>query len=146
MADKDGPVLNADQNQNQNQNPNPNQNQNLNVVPDQNLPPNGNPQNPQPPLNPFLPNVLIAPGALQRPQLNWSYFKPKYAGKPDEDVAAHLLRTNDWMDTYKFQDHVKVQRFCLTLIGEARLWYESLRLINADWVGLQICSDGNTLR
>ena len=43
---------------------------------------------------------------------------------------------NDWMDTHDFQDEVKVQRFCLTLVGEARLWYESLRLINADWEGL----------
>ena len=31
----------------------------------------------------------------------------------------------------------KVQRFCLTLVGEARLWYESLRPINADWDDLQ---------
>ena len=41
------------------------------------------------------------------------------------------------MDTHKCPDQVKVQRFCLTLVGEARLWYESLRPINADWVGLQ---------
>ena len=41
------------------------------------------------------------------------------------------------MDTHAFQDHVKVQRFCLTLTGEARLWYESLRPINIDWLGLQ---------
>ena len=41
------------------------------------------------------------------------------------------------MDTHDFQDQVKVQRFCLTLVGEARLWYESLRPINADWEGLQ---------
>ena len=36
-----------------------------------------------------------------------------------------------------WMDQVKVQRFCLTLIGEARLWYKSLRPINADWDGLQ---------
>ena len=41
------------------------------------------------------------------------------------------------MDTHDFQDQVMVQRFCLTLVGEARLWYESLRPINADWEGLQ---------
>ena len=41
------------------------------------------------------------------------------------------------MDTHEFLDQVKVQRFCLTLAGEARLWYESLRPINVDWVGLQ---------
>ena len=38
---------------------------------------------------------------------------------------------------HDFQDNVKVQRFCLTLVGEARLWYELLRLINADWEELQ---------
>ena len=102
----------------------------------QNPPPN-DPFNPPPPHNPFLPNAPIAPGVPQRPQLNWSHFKPKYAGKPEEDVEAHLLRMNDWMDTYDFQDQVKVQRFCLTLVGEARLWYESLRPINADWEDLQ---------
>ena len=36
-----------------------------------------------------------------------------------------------------FFDGVKVQRFCLTLLGEARLWYQSLEPINVDWQGLQ---------
>ena len=71
--------------------------------------------------NPFLPNALIVSAVPQRPQLNWSHFKPKYAGKLEEDTEAHLLRTNDWMDTHDFQHHVKVQRFCLTLVGTARL-------------------------
>ena len=31
----------------------------------------------------------------------------------------------------------KVQRFCLTLLGEARLWYHSLEPINVDWYELQ---------
>ena len=53
-------------------------------------------------------------------------------------MEAHLLRTNDWVDTHKFLEQVKVQRFCLTLLAEARLWSKSLRLINVDWVGLQI--------
>ena len=60
------------------------------------------------------------------PQLNWSHFKPEFTGKPDEDVEAHLLGTNDWMDTHAFPEGVKVLRICLTLVGEARLWYESL--------------------
>ena len=71
------------------------------------------------------------------PPLNWSHFKPEFSGKPDKDAKAHLLRTNDWMDTHGFQDNIKVQRFCLTLKGEARLWYESLKLINVDQLGLQ---------
>ena len=41
------------------------------------------------------------------------------------------------MDTHAFPEGVKVQHFCLTLAGEARLWYESLRPINVDWLGLQ---------
>ena len=41
------------------------------------------------------------------------------------------------MDTHRFLDNDKVQRFCLALTGEARLWYKSLRPINTDWIGLQ---------
>ena len=48
-----------------------------------------------------------------------------------------MLRTKDWMAIHDFPDNVKVQRFCLTLVGEARLWYESLRPINAEWNDLQ---------
>ena len=89
------------------------------------------------------PNVLqlkyalkpIQPAAM--PQLNWSHFKPEFAGYPDEDAEAHLLRTNNWMDTHAFPESFKVQKLCLTLVGEARLWYESLRLIALDWNGLQ---------
>ena len=60
-------------------------------------------------------------------QLNWSHFKPDFfSGKPEEDVEAHLLRTNDWMTTDDFPEDQKVRRFCLTLLGESRLWYETL--------------------
>ena len=52
-------------------------------------------------------------------------------------MKAHLLRTDDWMDTHAFPEGVKIQRFCLTLVGEARLWYESFRPIALDWNGLQ---------
>ena len=68
------------------------------------------------------PNILPGPIANLQ-QLNWSYFKPEFAGKIDEDAEAHLLRTNDWMDTHNFPNDQKVRRFCLTLTGEARLWY-----------------------
>ena len=81
------------------------------------------PPAPQPPpvIHPVVP---MQPGPM--PQLNWSHFKPEFTGKPDEDAEAHLLRTNDWMDTHAFSEGVKVQRFCLALVCEARLWYESL--------------------
>ena len=36
-----------------------------------------------------------------------------------------------------FRKMIKVHRFCLTLTGEARLWYESLRMNNTDWIELQ---------
>ena len=71
------------------------------------------------------------------PQLKWSHFKPEFTGKPDNDAEAHLLRTNDWMDTHAYAEGVKVQQFCLILVEEARLWYESLRPINLVWNGLQ---------
>ena len=41
------------------------------------------------------------------------------------------------MNAYNFVEGLKVQRFCLTLLGEARLWYQSLEPINVDWQGLQ---------
>ena len=44
---------------------------------------------------------------------------------------------NDWMDTHAFPEGVKVQHFCLMLVGEARLWYEPLRPRNVGWLELQ---------
>ena len=41
------------------------------------------------------------------------------------------------MNAHHFVDGVKVQGFCLTLLGEARLWYQSLEPINMDWPELQ---------
>ena len=79
----------------------------------------------QPPQQP----LQMQPSQQVHMHMNWSHFKPEYSGKPDEDVEAHLLRTNDWMNTHDFPDNVKVQRFCLTLTGEARLWYASLEPI-----------------
>ena len=133
MADREGPVLPP--NQNQNQNPNQNLNQNPNQVPDQ-IHLQIRIHRILQPLNAFMPNAPIVPEAPQRPQLYWSHFKSKFTGRPDED----------WMDTHKFLEQVKVQRFCLTLVGEARLWYESLRLINIDWVHLQNISDSSIIK
>ena len=41
------------------------------------------------------------------------------------------------MDTHTFPESIKVQKFCLTLLGEYRLWYESLIHVGVDWNGLQ---------
>ena len=43
------------------------------------------------------------------------------------------------METHNFLEDTKVRRFCLTLTGEARLWYESIRPIEMDWYALQEC-------
>ena len=85
---------------------------------------------------PQAPQVPQAQQGQQLVHLNWSYFKPEFSGKPVEDAEAHLLHTNDWMNAYHF-DGVKVQRFFLTLLVEARLWYHSLEPINADWQEVQ---------
>ena len=69
--------------------------------------------------------------------MNWSHFKPEFSGRPDEDVEVHLLRTNDWMTTHDCPEGVKVQRFCLTLVGEARNWYATLELKEMTWPDLQ---------
>ena len=38
------------------------------------------------------------------------------------------------MNTYHFYEEVKFQRFCLTLLGETRLWFQSLEpLGNTTW-------------
>ena len=70
--------------------------------------------------------------------LNWSNIKPEFSGKPEEDAEAHLLCSNDWMDAHCFDEDIKVQRFCLTLLGEARLRYHSLEpLGETTWTQLQ---------
>ena len=41
------------------------------------------------------------------------------------------------MNAHHFVDHVEVQRFCLTLLGEASLWCHSSEPIIVAWLGLQ---------
>ena len=82
-------------------------------------------------------SALAAPEIIHQQVLNWSHVKPEFAGRPEEDVEAHLLCTNDWMVTHNFLQDVKVQRFCLTLMGEARLWYESLTPIANNWPAIK---------
>ena len=60
-----------------------------------------------------------------------SHFKPEYSGKPEEDVEAHLSRTNDWMNTHDFTDGVKVQRFYFFL-DKARCSLVTENILNFD--------------
>ena len=53
---------------------------------------------PAPPTQLAVPHVQpvappVKPGPA--PQLNWSHFKPEFAGKPDEDAEGHLCRTHN---------------------------------------------------
>ena len=32
--------------------------------------------------------------------INWSNFKPEFSGKQEEDVEAHLLCSDDWMNAH----------------------------------------------
>ena len=100
------------------------------------VPPVPSVQLPEPPAKPVVPPAQPTQPAPM-PQLIWSHFKPEFTGKPNEDVEAHLLSTNNWMDTHAFPEGVQVQQFCLTLVREERLWYESLRPIALDWNRLQ---------
>ena len=94
-------------------------------------------QNPQ--QNQQLQQLIQDPaGQQQHLHITWSNFKPEFSEKPDKDAEAHLLHSNDWMNVHCFVDGVKVQRFCLTLLGEARLWFQSLEpLNNVTWPQLQ---------
>ena len=75
---------------------------------------------PQQPAVLQIPQPAVPQGPKQpAPQmvcLDWSYFKPEFSGKPDEDAEAHLLHTNDWMNAHHFIEGVRVQRFCLNTI------------------------------
>ena len=74
----------------------------------------------------------------QHLHVNWSNFKSESSEKSEEDAEAHLLHSNDWMNAHCFHDDMKVQRFCLILLGEARLWFQSIEpLENTTWPQLQ---------
>ena len=60
----------------------------------------------------YIPNPMLPPAPpVQIPQLYWSCFKPELSGKPEEDVEAHLLRSNYCMETHNFSEAAKLQSF-----------------------------------
>ena len=98
------------------------------------------PQGPVQPIPPLVPIQVAPAGVVPIPQIfyqNWIGKKPEFSGKPEEDVESHLLSTRDWMEVHNFPQGEKVRCFHVTLIGEARLWYESLALLDNDWPALQ---------
>ena len=58
------------------------------------------PHGEDPPPQPTPQPLPLQPGQQVHMHMNWSHFKPEYSGKPEEDVEAHLLRTDDWMNTW----------------------------------------------
>ena len=86
------------------------------------------------------PAQLAPAGVVPVPQIvyqNWIGKKPEFSGKSEVDAESHLLSTRDWMELHNFPEGEKVRHFRVTLIGEARLWYESLALLDNDWPALQ---------
>ena len=86
--------------------------------------------------------MQLAPAGMKvpAPQIiyqNWIGKKPEFSGKPEEDAECHLLSTRDWMEAHNFPEGGKVRHFHVTLIGEARLSYESLAPLDNDWPALQ---------
>ena len=77
---------------------------------------------------------------------NWIGKKPEISGKPEEDAESHLLSTRDWMEAHNFPEGEKARHFRVTLIGEARLWYESLALLDMTGLPYKISSGGNVLK
>ena len=87
------------------------------------------------PIPQLVPVQLAHAGIVPAPQIlyqNWIGKKPEFSGKPEEDAESHLLSTRDWMEAHNFPEGEKVSHFHVTLIGEARLWYESLALLDND--------------
>ena len=68
---------------------------------------------------------------------NWIGKKLEFSDKLEEDAEFHLLSTRDWLEVHNFPEGEKVRCFRVTLIGEARLWYESLALLDYGWPALQ---------
>ena len=94
----------------------------------------------QPPPQPVPIQQASAGMVVPAPQIiyqNWIGKKPEFSGMPEEDAESHLLSTRDWMEAHNFPEGEKVRHFCITLIGEARLWYELLAPLDDDWPALQ---------
>ena len=112
-------------------NPDQNQDQDQDQVPAGQVPP---PVPAQPVPQPAPAGVVPVPQIIYQ---NWIGKKPEFSGKPEEDAESHLLSTRDWMEVHNFPEGEKVRHFRITLIGEARLWYESLAPLDNDWPALQ---------
>ena len=69
--------------------------------------------------------------------MNWSFFKPEFSCKPEEDPEAHILRETDLTDTHNFAMGKRVQIFPLALASKARLQYQSIHPFQGNLEELQ---------
>ena len=118
------------------ENPNAQGDQNQDQVPAGPAPAPG----PAQPVPQLVPAQLAPAGVVPVPQIfyqNWIGKKLEFSGKPQEDAESHLLSTRDWMETHNFPEGENIRCFRVTLIGEARLWYESLAPLDNEWPTLQ---------
>ena len=55
-----------------------------------------------------------------------------------QTLSQNFQENQNWMEAHQFDEDIKVQRLCLTLLGEARLWYHSLETLgDTTWAQLQ---------
>ena len=93
----------------------------------------------QPPPQPAPVQPAPAGMVVPTPQIiyqNWIGKKAEFSCTPEKDAESHLISTRDWMEAHNFPEGDKVRHFCLMLIGEARLWYESLAPLDDNWPAL----------
>ena len=76
------------------------------------------------------------PGGPRPPPPRVKLPPPIFKGTPGERPEAHLLRANDWMDTYNILPVIRPANFKHTLDHLAREWYDSLTFPIA-WNDLQ---------
>ena len=68
--------------------------------------------------------------------MNWSHFKPEYSGKPEEDVEAHLLRMNDWMNTHYLFEDEKSSEILSDSYGRSQIMVCFIRTYSNDMAGI----------
>ena len=79
----------------------------------------------------LIPTQQIQPAHV--PELNWLHFKPEFAGS-QMSIQKYIFSEQMIGWTHMYFKKVSNPMFCLALVGEARLCYESLKPINVDWI------------
>ena len=77
------------------------------------------------------------PRALVAPAPNFHVRCPIFSVNLDEDAESHLLCSDDWIKSQGILEKEKCATFCLTLVGDAHLWYVTIHLVDNDWPILQ---------